>query len=83
MRLYKGKISSTNRSVFLTIWHCNLSAELIKTHFFRLFFGDFGVEIGGVYMRGEGNSNGSKIQRRREIVPVYMILSMQRFSRRT
>jgi len=30
------------RSVFLTIWHCKLSAELTKTHSFRLlFFGDF------------------------------------------
>jgi len=25
----------------LTIWHCILSAELTKTHFFGLFFGDF------------------------------------------
>jgi len=25
----------------LTIWHCILIAELTKTHFFRLFFGDF------------------------------------------
>jgi len=25
----------------LTIWHCNLSTELAKTHSFRLFFGDF------------------------------------------
>jgi len=26
------------RSVFLTVWHCILSSELIKTHSFRLFF---------------------------------------------
>jgi len=25
----------------LTIWHCTLSAELIKTHSLRLFFGNF------------------------------------------
>jgi len=25
----------------LTIWHCILSAELTKIHFFRLFFGGF------------------------------------------
>jgi len=25
----------------LTTWHCLLSAELTKTHSFRLFFGDF------------------------------------------
>jgi len=25
----------------LTIWHCILNVELIKTHSFRLFFGDF------------------------------------------
>jgi len=29
------------RSVFLTIWHCILSAEITKTHSFRLLFGDF------------------------------------------
>jgi len=29
------------KRVFLTIWHCILSAEFIKTHSFRLFFGDF------------------------------------------
>jgi len=28
-------------SVFLTIWHCILSAELTKMHSSRLFFGDF------------------------------------------
>jgi len=28
-------------SVFLTIWHCNLSAELAKTHYFRLFLAIF------------------------------------------
>jgi len=27
----------------LTIWHCILSAEFIKTHFFRLFFGHFSL----------------------------------------
>jgi len=34
-----GKIAENEvcMSVFLTIWHCNLS----KTHSFRLFFGDF------------------------------------------
>jgi len=25
----------------LTIWHCILSAELTRTHSYRLFFGDF------------------------------------------
>jgi len=38
-----GKIAEKPicRNVFLTIWHCILSAEL-KTHSFRLFFfGDF------------------------------------------
>jgi len=29
------------RSAFLIVWHCILSAELTKTHSFRLFFGDF------------------------------------------
>jgi len=29
------------RRVFLTTWHCVLSAELTKTHSSRLFFGDF------------------------------------------
>jgi len=32
------------KSVFLTIWRCILSAKLIKTHSFRLFFGDLKVE---------------------------------------
>jgi len=34
-----GKI--TDNSVFLTTWHCILSALLAKAHSFRLFFGDF------------------------------------------
>jgi len=35
-----GKIAEKTvcMSIFLTIWHCILSAELTKT---RLFFGDF------------------------------------------
>jgi len=32
-----GKIAEKAVSVFLTIWHCILSAELIQTHSFRLF----------------------------------------------
>jgi len=38
-----GKIAekAVFRSVFLTIWHCVLSAELTKTHYYRLFFGHF------------------------------------------
>jgi len=34
-----GKIDekAVCKSVFWTIWHCVLSAELIKTHSFRLF----------------------------------------------
>jgi len=32
---------SIYRSVFWTILHCILSAELTKTHSFRLFFVDF------------------------------------------
>jgi len=38
-----GKINekAVCRSVFLTTWHCILSAELTKTHSFRLFFSDF------------------------------------------
>jgi len=38
-----GKIAekAVCRSVFLTMWHCILSAELTKMHCFRLFFGDF------------------------------------------
>jgi len=31
----------SSRSVFSTIWHCILSAELKKTHPFRLFFWRF------------------------------------------
>jgi len=37
----KSPKKAVYRSVFLTIWHCILSAELIKTHSFRLLFGDF------------------------------------------
>jgi len=35
-----GKIAdkAVCRSVFLTTWHCLLSAELTKTHSFRPFF---------------------------------------------
>jgi len=35
-----GKIAekAVCKSVFLTIWHCILGAELTKTHSFRLFF---------------------------------------------
>jgi len=33
----------------LTIWHCILSAELIKTHSFRLLFGDFANWVYGKY----------------------------------
>jgi len=35
-----GKIAEKAdcRSDNMTIWHCIWSAELIKTHFFRLFF---------------------------------------------
>jgi len=38
-----GKIAekAARRSVFLTVWHCIMSAELTKTHSFRLFFCDF------------------------------------------
>jgi len=38
-----GKIAkkAVCKSVFLTPWHCNLSAELTKTHPFRLFFWRF------------------------------------------
>jgi len=38
-----GKITekAVCESVFFTPWHCILSAELIKTHSFRLFFGGF------------------------------------------
>jgi len=38
-----GKIAENAvcRSVFFTIWHCILSAELTKPHSFRRFFGDF------------------------------------------
>jgi len=37
-----GKIAgkAVCRCVFLTTWHCVLSAELTKTHSFKLFFGD-------------------------------------------
>jgi len=44
-----GKIAekAVYRSVFLTIWHCILSAELTKTHSFRLFFCRF-CPLGGV-----------------------------------
>jgi len=38
-----GKIAvkAVRRSVFLIIWQCIFSAELTKTHSFRLFFDDF------------------------------------------
>jgi len=38
-----GKIAekAVCKSVFLTIWHCIFSAELTKTHSFRLFFQRF------------------------------------------
>jgi len=38
-----GKITEkeVRRRVLLITWHCILSAELVKTHSFRLFFGDF------------------------------------------
>jgi len=38
-----GKIAkkAVCRSVFFTIWHFNLSAELTETHSLRLFFGNF------------------------------------------
>jgi len=33
------------RSVFWTIWHCNLSAEFTKTHSFRLFLAILPTEM--------------------------------------
>jgi len=39
-----GKIAKkavSSGSVFLTTWHCILSAELTKMHSFRLSFDDF------------------------------------------
>jgi len=46
-----GKITekAVCMSVFLTTWHCFLSAELIKTHSFRLFFfGDVAHWLRGI-----------------------------------
>jgi len=45
--------------VFLTIWHCNLSAELTKTH--RLFFGDFAHWAYTSCLSGESPVHKSKI----------------------
>jgi len=41
MKLSPSGQNSRKSSVFLTTWHCILSAELTKRHSFRLFFGDF------------------------------------------
>jgi len=42
-----GKITekAVRKSVFLTTWHSIFSAELTKTHSFRLFFGDFALWV--------------------------------------